>query len=142
VPCGVRAGLAALAALVVAAAPAAGQQGGVADPVGNAQAIQQQLGQYRQKYAEVSAQEVDALARLDVAQRAKLVADDTFARLQSQVASALRLRNEPEPLAGRAGPKPPSFGPALPRPERTPCSLDRRSTATWVKGASVSSPPR
>jgi murein DD-endopeptidase MepM/ murein hydrolase activator NlpD len=91
VPCGVRAGLAALAAIVVAAAPAAGQQGGVDDPVGGAQAIQQQLGQYRQKYAEVSAQEVDVLARLDVARQAKLVADDTLARLQSQV-SAVTLR--------------------------------------------------
>ena len=61
-PCGVRAGLAALAFLAVAAAPAAGQVG-VPDPVQQSQAIDRQLSRYRQQYAEVSANEVELLAQ-------------------------------------------------------------------------------
>jgi len=56
-PCGVRAGLAALAFLAVAAAPASGQVG-VPDPAQQSQAIDRQLSQYRHQYAEVSADEV------------------------------------------------------------------------------------
>ncbi len=87
-PCGVRAGLAALAFLAVAAAPAAGQVG-IADPVQQSQAIDQQLSQYRRHYAEVSANEVDLLAQLDVARHAKDAADLELARLDSSVQEAV-----------------------------------------------------
>jgi len=74
VPRGVRAGLAAFAVLVAATAPAAGQVG-VSDPGQQSQAIDRQLSQYRQQYAEVSADAVDALARLSSARQAKDAAD-------------------------------------------------------------------
>ena len=87
-PCGVRAGLAALAFLAVAAAPASGQVG-VPDPVQQSQAIDRQLSQYRQQYAEVSADEVDLLAHVDVARQAKDAADLELARLDSSLHEAL-----------------------------------------------------
>jgi murein DD-endopeptidase MepM/ murein hydrolase activator NlpD len=74
VPRGVRAGLAAFAVLVAATAPAAGQVG-VSDPGQQSQAIDRQLSRYRQQYAEVSADAVDALARLSTAREAKEAAD-------------------------------------------------------------------
>jgi murein DD-endopeptidase MepM/ murein hydrolase activator NlpD len=74
VPRGVRAGLAAFAVLVAATAPAAGQVG-VSDPGQQSQAIDRQLSRFRQQYAEVSADAVDALARLSAARQAKEAAD-------------------------------------------------------------------
>ena len=73
-PRGVRAGLAAFAVLVAATAPAAGQVG-VSDPGQQSQAIDRQLSRYRQQYAEVSADAVDALARLSAARQTKEAAD-------------------------------------------------------------------
>src|SRR3954453_4034627 len=87
-PCGVRAGLAALAVLAVAAAPASGQVG-IPDPVPQSQTIDRQLSRYRQQYAEVSAGEVDVLARVDAARHAKETADLELARLDSSLQEAL-----------------------------------------------------
>src|SRR6476659_4074961 len=87
-PCGVRAGLAALAFLAVAAAPAAGQVG-VSDPAQQSQAIDRQLSRYRQQYAEVSANELDLLAQLDVARQAQAAADAELARLATSVQEAV-----------------------------------------------------
>src|SRR3954471_16610877 len=87
-PCGVRAGLAALAVLAVAAAPASGQVG-IPDPVQQSQTIDRQLSRYRQQYAEVSAGEVDVLARVDAARHAKETADLELARLDSSLQEAL-----------------------------------------------------
>src|SRR3954451_9214325 len=87
-PCGVRAGLAALAVLAVAAAPAAGQVG-IPDPVHQSQAIDRQLSRYRQQYDEVSASEVELLAHVDAARQAKETADLELARLESSLTEAL-----------------------------------------------------
>ncbi len=87
-PCGVRAGLAALAVLAVAAAPAAGQVG-VPDPVQRSQTIDRQLSRYRQQYAEVSASEVELLAQVDAARQTKDSADLELARLDSSLQEAL-----------------------------------------------------
>jgi murein DD-endopeptidase MepM/ murein hydrolase activator NlpD len=74
VPRGVRAGLAALAVLVAATAPAAGQVG-VSDPGQQSQAIDRELSRYRHQYAEVSTDAVDALAQLSAARQTKEAAD-------------------------------------------------------------------
>src|SRR5437764_40525 len=79
-PCGVRAGLAALAVLAAAAAPAAGQVGN--DPTGQSQAIDRQLSQYRQSYAEVAPDEADALAPPDATRQATDAADEQEAAQQ------------------------------------------------------------
>ena len=83
-PCGVRAGLAALAFLAVAAAPASGQVG-MPDPVQQSQTIDRQLSRYRQQYAEVSASEVQLLAQVDLARQNKAAADLELARLDASV---------------------------------------------------------
>ena len=87
-PCGVRAGLAALAVLAAAAAPASGQVG-VPDPVQQSQAIDRELSRYRQQYAEASASEVELLAHVDAARQAKDTADLELAARESALQEAL-----------------------------------------------------
>src|SRR3954469_23005960 len=87
-PCGVRAGLAALAVLAAAAAPAAGQVG-VPDPVQQSQAIDGELSRYRHQYADVSAEELELVAHVDAPRQAKVTADLELARLDAAVNEAL-----------------------------------------------------
>src|SRR5689334_18934625 len=87
-PCGVRAGLAALAVFAAAAAPAAGQVG-TPDPVQQSQAIDRELSRYRQQYADVSADEAELLAHVDVARQAKDAADLELTRLDAALQEAL-----------------------------------------------------
>jgi murein DD-endopeptidase MepM/ murein hydrolase activator NlpD len=61
----------------------------VPDPVQQSQTIDRQLSQYRQQYAEVSADEVDLLAHVDAARQAKDAADLELARLDSSLQEAL-----------------------------------------------------
>ena len=107
-PCGVRAGLAAFAFLAVAATPASGQVG-TPDPVQRSQAIERQLSQFRQQYAEVSAAEADLLARLDLARQTKDAADAELADLDTTlqqavdaVAAAQRTRDDADQAATTA----------------------------------------
>jgi murein DD-endopeptidase MepM/ murein hydrolase activator NlpD len=86
-PRGVRAGLAVLAVLVVATAPAAGQVG-VSDPGQQSQAIDRELSRYRQQYAEVSADAVDALAQLAAVRQTKDAADLELNRLELDLQDA------------------------------------------------------
>src|SRR3954453_14066811 len=118
-PCGVRAGLAALAVLAVAAAPASGQVG-IPDPVPQSQTIDRQLSRYRQQYAEVSAGEVDVLARVDAARHAKETADLELARLDSslqEALTALAAAQQAHAVAAGAPAAPPPAAPPTARAE-------------------------
>src|SRR3954447_15517538 len=87
-PCGVRAGLAALAFLVAAAVPAAGQD--ATDPASQSPSIGRQLGQYRQRFADVSADAVQLAADLDAARQAEATATAALAALETAVQDADR----------------------------------------------------
>jgi murein DD-endopeptidase MepM/ murein hydrolase activator NlpD len=86
-PRGVRAGLAALAVLVAATAPAAGQVG-VSDPGQQPQTIDRELSRYRQQYAEVSGDAADALVQLAAARQTKEAADLELNRLELDLQDA------------------------------------------------------
>src|SRR5262249_19519540 len=62
---------------------------GMPDPVQQSQAIDRELSRFRQQYAEVSASEVELLARVDAARQAKDTADLELARRDSALKEAL-----------------------------------------------------